>query len=134
MSIIDKANLMRPTSVNAVKKSAAVSRATSDPNRQPVAAGGKSLPAPEATGFLSDSQKQELAQAAREVSGYIQNITRELNFSVDEELDRTVITVIDEETGDVVRQIPTEEILEIAKSLAQIKDAPPKGLLFQGDA
>jgi flagellar protein FlaG len=92
------------------------------------------LPHPAAAAIQKERNKAALDQAVRHVSGYVQNITRELNFSIDEESGRTVVTVIDEVTGDVIRQIPTEDMLEMARNLAEIKQRTVKGLLFEGDA
>ena len=41
-----------------------------------------------------------------------------LRFRVDPEAGRVVVSVVDAETGDVLRQIPSEEALAIAQSLA----------------
>lgn len=102
--------------------------------RQNLVGGGKDLPHPAAAAVQKERNKAALDQAVRHVSGYVQNITRELNFSIDEESGRTVVTVIDEVTGDVIRQIPTEDMLEMARNLAEIKQRTVKGLLFEGDA
>ncbi|QBE64854.1 flagellar protein FlaG [Pseudoduganella lutea] len=40
-----------------------------------------------------------------------------LEFSIDEDSKRTVVKVVDSATKEVVRQMPTEEALEIAKAL-----------------
>lgn len=136
MSTIDKLTLIHhPSTVNVVRKTAAVSPAVSDYNRQAIAENGKSPPPAGVNRNTGEVKKVELSKAARDVSGYIQNITRELNFSVDEDLDRTVITVIDEETGEVVRRIPSEEFLSMAKNISEIQESETgKGVLFQGDA
>jgi flagellar protein FlaG len=42
-----------------------------------------------------------------------------LRFRVDAESQQIVVSVVDAETGDVLRQIPSEEALAIAKSLAE---------------
>ncbi|GGY70083.1 flagellar protein FlaG [Pseudoduganella albidiflava] len=42
---------------------------------------------------------------------------QKLEFSIDEDSKRTIVKVIDSETKEVVRQMPTKEALEIAKSL-----------------
>ena len=131
MSSIDKISPINPAALTGAKRVSSTTPVISDSLRQQVAGNGKQMPD---GSQVSDAQRKEIAKAAKDVSGYIQNISRELNFSVDEELDRTVITVIDEMTGDVVRQIPSEEILELAKNLAHIRDKSTKGLLFQGDA
>lgn len=41
-----------------------------------------------------------------------------LRFRVDPEAGRVVVSVVDAETGDILRQIPSEEALAIAQSLA----------------
>lgn len=48
-----------------------------------------------------------------------------LEFSIDEELERTIVKVVDRETGDTVRQIPPEEILALARHLAALDDEGP---------
>lgn len=102
--------------------------------RQAIADSGKLLPGAPQNEREAEERRKELQSAIRNVSGYVQNITRELNFSIDEQLGRTVVRVIDENTGDVIRQIPSEDMLQLAKNLAEIKERTTKGLLFQGDA
>ena len=46
---------------------------------------------------------------------------RSLNFSIDEKLNRQIITVSNKVTGEVVRQIPTEVVLKVAHSIEDIK-------------
>jgi len=50
---------------------------------------------------------------------------RDLSFQMDEELNRPIIIVRNIETGEVVRQIPTEEVVRMAHSIEE-----GKGLLF----
>jgi flagellar protein FlaG len=47
----------------------------------------------------------------------------ELEFSIDEELGRVIVTLRDMRDGSVLRQIPQEEVLRIARLLRQ-KPAP----------
>ncbi len=49
----------------------------------------------------------------------MQKNQRSLDFKVAEEDNRVVITVIDEETDTVIRQIPPEDVLKIAASIEQ---------------
>ncbi len=106
--------------------------------RQEIAAQGKSAPVTKPVGTPSEDKKKELDQAVKNLSGYVQNVTRELNFSIDEELHRPVVTVLDKETGEVIRQIPTEEMLELSKHVSESQEKLPsaglKGVLFRGDA
>lgn len=118
--------------VNRIQKGSAT-EAVAD-QRQTLAESGKVLPALQQSEKQTEERRKELNNAIRNVSGYVQNITRELKFSVDEELGRTIVRVIDENTGDVIRQIPSEDMLQLAKNLAEIKERTTRGLLFSGDA
>jgi flagellar protein FlaG len=44
-----------------------------------------------------------------------------LNFSIDEKLGRPVVTVRNESTGEVVRQIPNEVVVRVAHSIDELK-------------
>ncbi len=55
----------------------------------------------------------------RALKDYVQNIRRELEFTVDEETDRVIVKVYDAETQEVIRQIPAEEVLNMARHLAR---------------
>ena len=48
---------------------------------------------------------------------YVDSVSRSLQISVDGELDKPIVTVLDSTTEQVVRQIPSEEIVAIAKFL-----------------
>lgn len=60
---------------------------------------------------------QEVRQAAEDVAQYVDSVARSLQISVDGELDKPIVTVLDTNTEEVVRQIPSEEIVAIAKFL-----------------
>ncbi len=47
---------------------------------------------------------------------------RTLNFSVDEESGKPVVKVIDFETKEVIRQIPSEEVLTMAKAIKRLQE------------
>jgi flagellar protein FlaG len=60
----------------------------------------------------------EAAQVVAErIRQYLRESGRELDFRIDADTNRTVVTVRDQTTGEVIRQIPSEEILRIARSL-----------------
>ena len=72
---------------------------------------------------------QALEHAVNDIARNVRNMQRSLQFSVDESSGRTIITVIDKETNEVIRQIPPEEILAIAQ---HIEDA--SGLFLNDEA
>lgn len=69
-----------------------------------------------------EAQKEEnLAAAISSVEEYIKPFNNRLEFSVDDDIGRVVVKVVDKETEDVILQIPSEEMLAIAKALDNIK-------------
>jgi flagellar protein FlaG len=52
-----------------------------------------------------------------------------LSFSIDDSTGKTVVMVTDAETGEMIRQIPSEEMLALARSLEKMQ-----GMLLQQQA
>lgn len=57
--------------------------------------------------------------AANELNKFAEKIQTNLSFSVDEGSGRSVITVTDTQTGDVIRQIPAKEVLAVANLIRE---------------
>ena len=74
----------------------------------------------------------ELESATREVEQFIQSQNRNLTFSVDESTERSVVTVTDSGSGDIIRQIPSEEVLRLAQRLNELRTdlGSSVGILF----
>jgi len=66
-----------------------------------------------------DAKEDELDQAVARINNYVQQIQRDLQFSVDDESGKTVIKVIDSESKEVIRQIPEEVLLKVARSIEE---------------
>lgn len=60
---------------------------------------------------------EKLQAAVEKMNELMQNGRRSLNFSVDESTEKVVVKVVDLETEEVVRQIPSEETLKLAEYL-----------------
>lgn len=120
---------------------------TATPVRKPavVQDAGQALPTAAATGQGTAVEEQvdsperalkttgELQQAVTRINDFVQHLQRDLRFEVDDELGRTVISVVDSETKEVIRQIPPETVLERARRLQAQEDAA-EGLLFREQA
>jgi len=59
----------------------------------------------------------EVKQAARQLETFMESMNRYLEFKVDQDSGRTIVTVKDKSTGEVVRQIPSEEVMRLAHNL-----------------
>jgi len=66
---------------------------------------------------------EALEKSLKQLNGFARRFHRSLQFSVDKASNRTVITVINTETKEVVRQIPSEEVLSLARNLESEKSA-----------
>ncbi|RYU69516.1 flagellar protein FlaG [Aliivibrio finisterrensis] len=72
----------------------------------------------EAEQKLETKKKEELYHAVKELNEYVKSMDRGLSFRLDEESGRQVITVFEVSSGEIIRQIPDEKMLEIARELA----------------
>ena len=70
--------------------------------------------------------KDEVNQAINEIKQQMSDIGRKINFSVDEDLNIVIIKVVNKDTEEIVRQLPSEEVVEIARNIQE-----NKGLIFQ---
>lgn len=69
----------------------------------------------------SQRMKQNLEVAIDRLNEQMKQSSRGLNFSMDEKLGRPVVTVRNESTGEVVRQIPNEEVVRVAHNIDELK-------------
>ena len=77
---------------------------------------------------------KEVSSAVEDISKHIQNIQRNLSFTIDEDSGSTVVKVIDTESDEVIRQYPTEEILEIRRHLSEMTGDELTGILVKTEA
>lgn len=65
---------------------------------------------------------EELGEAVENINQFVNSQGRTLNFSVDEESGKPVVKVVDFETKEVIRQIPSEEVLTMAKAIKRLQE------------
>ena len=66
-------------------------------------------------------QKQDVEAAVKAVKEFIQPMASNLAFEMDDDSGRTVIKITEASSGELIRQIPSEEMLEIAKALDRLQ-------------
>ena len=69
----------------------------------------------------------DISETVTEINDIIRSIQRDLAFNVDEDSGRTVIRVIDSESGELIRQIPSESFLAIATHLRDFQEDTVSG-------
>lgn len=57
---------------------------------------------------------------AQQIEAYLRSNSRSLEFTVDTDTGRTIVSVRDKETGELIRQIPGDEVLRIAQAMKEL--------------
>lgn len=73
--------------------------------------------------------KEQVQRAMEQLQKAASVNAQNLQFSMDQETGKTIVKVVDISTKEVIRQIPSEEVLAIAKSLDKLQ-----GLLLRQQA
>lgn len=86
---------------------------------------------PENQQVAKDKQptKQQVDVVVKELNEFMESTNRGLSFSVDEQLGIDVVSVMDLETEEVIRQIPSEDLVVLRKKMDDIA-----GILFETKA
>ena len=87
----------------------------------PPASSGSPAPAvtqsssPAASGVAS--APADLSKAVEQIQGYLRDSGKNLSVTFDDAIDRYVTKVVNSDTGEVVRTIPSEEVLAVARAI-----------------
>ena len=68
-------------------------------------------------------------QAARAINEFLKSSSANVEFMVDGRSSKVIVRVVDSETGQVIRQMPSEEMLAISQALDRMT-----GLLLEQKA
>lgn len=66
-------------------------------------------------------QEKQVKEAISKLNELAKSGNRQLGFSMDQHINGPVITVHNTQTGELVRTIPSEEVLRVAKSIDSLK-------------
>ena len=77
----------------------------------------------------TESERESLQEAVSNLQDFTQSIQRSLSFSINENTGRTVVEVTDKATGELIRQLSSEDALRLAESLDEMRS-----LLFTAQA
>lgn len=77
----------------------------------------------------AEQPRAPVEEAVSSIKAFAQSIQRNLNFALDDSTGRVVVKVTDSVSGEVIRQIPSEDALRLAESLDEVRS-----LLFKAEA
>jgi flagellar protein FlaG len=69
---------------------------------------------------ITQQSRQAVEAAAQQMQSFVSSMGRNLNFSIDGSTGYHVVRVTNPTTGEVIRQMPSEEVLRLAHSFDQI--------------
>ncbi|GHU37874.1 hypothetical protein AGMMS50256_36400 [Betaproteobacteria bacterium] len=78
---------------------------------------------------LDPDKPGELQSVVEKIQEFVSKAASDIKFSIDEDSGRTVVKVIDRTTQDVIRQIPSQEMLDLAQAMDKLQ-----GLLIKQKA
>lgn len=112
----------------------------SAPVRAPVAATpvAKAPLQQQAEQTQTEIPRQQLGAAIETANETLRRSGSSLQFTIDNETDSAIVTMVDAESGEVIRQIPSEEALAIARSidemLQRFASSSGSGILYKQTA
>ena len=66
---------------------------------------------------VAQPSREAVDQAARHIQSFVKSVGRSLDFSVDQSTGQTVLRVVNPDNGELIRQLPGDETLRIAKAI-----------------
>lgn len=81
------------------------------------AAANGGAPPPTVAGQPADARTPAHDAAVSRLSEHLRSTPVDVRYSVDEDTRQVVVKVVDRQDGEVIRQIPSEEMLRIAKAI-----------------
>jgi flagellar protein FlaG len=66
------------------------------------------------------SLEQAVRESVEKLNNFIRPYVTSLQFSVDKDLGRVVVKIMDNETKEVLKQIPSEDVLALTKALGKV--------------
>jgi flagellar protein FlaG len=83
--------------------------------------GSRVEPEPRTPIPISQPTKEDVEQAAARIKDVLRGSTSHLEIEIDHDLNRAVVKVFNGESGEIIRQIPAQELLDLAKHLDSSK-------------
>lgn len=65
---------------------------------------------------------EQTKHAVEDIERMMKLFSRSVQFTYDNEEKRTIMRVVDQDTEEIIRQVPTQEALEIARAMARVHD------------
>ena len=78
---------------------------------------------------MTEPDSEQVLAAVTDMQDYVDAAGRNIQFQLDDDSGRMIVKVTEASSGDVIRQMPSEEALRLAENMAEIQS-----VLFSGEA
>jgi len=78
---------------------------------------------------VDEKDQEALQDKVAQLNQHVQSLNRNLQFQIDDDSGKIIVKVIDSDTEEVVRQIPSEEVLSVSNASEKLS-----GILFDHSA
>jgi len=92
----------------------------SSSNTDEAQAAGRSQETRSASPGEAANLEQTVRESVEKLNEFIRPYVTSLQFSVDKDLGRIVVKIMDGETKEVIKQIPSEDVLALTKALGKV--------------
>jgi flagellar protein FlaG len=72
---------------------------------------------------VSSVSTEDVKVAVEQMKDCAQVMNRQLQFHVDDDSGKTVVRVLDKDSGDIIRQIPSDEVLALARRMRELMES-----------
>ena len=83
---------------------------------------------------VADFEPKDIDKAVADLQDFVASLGRDLSFRRDDSINKSIITVRDTNTNQLIRQIPAEEVVEVARQIKESMDKLRSGVLMNGEA
>jgi len=77
---------------------------------------------------IAEPDREQLLAAVEEMQNFVQAAHHNIQFQLDDDSGRMLVKVTERDSGEVIRQIPSEEAVRLAENLSEIRS-----LLFSAE-
>jgi len=88
--------------------------------RETMSAQPRGAPQPAAPPAPPPPNVDTVKQVARQINDFLKSSSAGVEFSVDGDSNQVVVRIVDSQTREVIRQMPTEEMIAISKVMDQL--------------
>ena len=79
---------------------------------------------------IDDLQRKDIEKQVQNLQEFSQVKGWSVNFSIDNESNKTIIKVVDADTQKTIRQIPSEDLLSISKRIQSLREGDDSNSVF----